>query len=57
MKHSTLISLAAALLLGACVTPGGGSSRCQRAGRLSTKMVNLSSAVNTYFADLTGGAH
>ena len=35
MKHSTLISLAAALLLGACVTSTDGACvnpRCQRAG-------------------------
>jgi hypothetical protein len=57
MKHSTLISLAAALLLGACVTSTDGASDdevldAQERGRLSTKMVNLSSAVNTYFSDL-----
>jgi hypothetical protein len=58
MKHSTLISLAAALLLGACVTSTDGASDdevldAQERGRLSTKMVNLSSAVNTYFSDLS----
>ena len=58
MKHSTLISLAAALLLGACVTPTDGASDdevpgAQERGRLSTKMVNLSSAVDTYFSDLS----
>ncbi len=62
MKHSTLISLAAALLLGACVTSTDGASDdevpdAKERGRLSTKMVNLSSAVNTYFSDLSGGAH
>lgn len=53
MKYSTLICLAAALLLGACVSPSGGAPDASERGRLSTKMVNLSSAVNTYFADLT----
>jgi hypothetical protein len=58
MKHSTLISLAAALLLGACVTSTDGASDnevldAKERGRLSTKMVNLSSAVNTYFSDLS----
>lgn len=54
MKHITLISLAAAFpfLLGACVTPIDGAPDASERGRLSTKMVNLSSAVNTYFADL-----
>ena len=52
MKYSTLISLAAAFLLGACVTPIDDALDAGERGRLSTKMVNLSSAVNTYFADL-----
>lgn len=52
MKYSILISLAAAFLLGACVTPTDDSPDAGERGRLSTKMVNLSSAVNTYFADL-----
>ena len=53
MKHYTLISLAAALLLGACVTPINTAPDAKERGYLSTKMVNLSSAVNTYFTDLS----
>ena len=53
MKRITLISLAAAFLLGACVIPIDDALDAGERGRLSTKMVNLSSAVNTYFADLS----
>lgn len=53
MKYSTLISLAAALLLGACVTPTDGAPDAQERGRLSTRMVNLSSAVEAYFHGLS----
>jgi hypothetical protein len=52
MKHRTLISLVAALLLGACVASITAAPDNEERGRLSTKMVNLSSAVDTYFADL-----
>ena len=57
MKYNTLISLAATLLLAACVTPTDGAPDdkfpdARERGHLSTKMVNLSSAVNTYFSDL-----
>lgn len=53
MKRNTLISLAAVLLLVACVTPTDGVPDAEERGRLSTKMVNLSSAVNTYFSHLS----
>ncbi len=52
MKHSILISLTAALLLAACVAPTASALDAEERGRLSAKMVNLSSAVDTYFADL-----
>lgn len=54
MKHRILISLTAALLLGACVAPIAATPNAKERGLLSTKMVNLSSAVDTYFADLSG---
>src|SRR5689334_5195191 len=53
MKNSTLISLGVALLLSACVTPTDGAPGAQERGLLSTKMVNLSSAVETYFSGLS----
>jgi hypothetical protein len=53
MKHNVLISLAAVLLLVACVTPTDGAPDAKERSRLSTKMVNLSSAVNTYFSHLS----
>lgn len=54
MKHRILISLAAALLLGACAAPVAVAPGAAERGILSTKMVNLSRAVDTYFADLSG---
>lgn len=51
MKHRVLIKLAATLLLGACAASLAAPNAKER-GHLSTKMVNLSSAVDTYFADL-----
>jgi len=52
MKHRILISLVTALLVGACAAPTVAAPDAKERGRLSTKMVNLSSAVDTYFADL-----
>lgn len=52
MKYRTLISLSAALLSVACAAPIDAAPDAQERGRLSTKMVNLSSAVDTYFVDL-----
>lgn len=52
MKNYTLLSLAAILLLGACAAPIAAAPDAKERGRLSTKMVNLSSAVDAYFADL-----
>ncbi|MGZ5026156.1 MAG: hypothetical protein ACXWE9_02975 [Methylobacter sp.] len=52
MKHRLLISFVAALLVGACASPIAAVPDAKERGRLSTKMVNLSSAVDTYFADL-----
>lgn len=51
MKHHLLVSLTAAMLLAACTTIGAAPDDQER-GRLSTKMVNLSSAVDAYFSDL-----
>lgn len=52
MKHRLLLGLAATLLLSACATSNAAPNAKQR-GHLSTKMVNLSSAVDTYFGDLS----
>jgi len=52
MKHRLLISLVAALLVGACASPIAAAPDAKERGRLSIKMVNLSSAVDAYFADL-----
>lgn len=52
MKHRILISLVTALLVGACCCPIVAAPDANERGRLSTKMVNLSSAVDTYFSDL-----
>jgi len=57
MKYKTLIKLIPALLLAACVTttpPTLNGLTAEERGILSTHMVNLSSAVDTYFADLPG---
>jgi hypothetical protein len=51
MKHRILFSLAAALLLAACATIAAAPDAEER-GILSTKMVNLSSAVDVYFENL-----
>jgi|SRR5690242_9642201 len=51
MKHTAMITVVAALLLSACVGTGGLPDAKERA-QLSTKMVNLSSAVDTYFSGL-----
>lgn len=51
MKHRILISLIAALLLGACTSIAATPDAKER-GILSTKMMNLSSAVDTYFESL-----
>jgi hypothetical protein len=53
MKHLILIILATSMLLGACVAPIVAAPDAEERGRLSTKMVNLSSAVDTYFSDLS----
>jgi hypothetical protein len=53
MKHRLLISLIVALLLGACAAPIAGVPDAEERGILSVKMVNLSSSVDTYFADLS----
>jgi hypothetical protein len=58
MKYKTLIKLIPALLLAACVTTtqpilrDPNAPNAEQRGILSVKMVNLSSAVDTYFADL-----
>lgn len=51
MKHRILISLTTAIFLGACASIAAAPDAQER-GRLSTKMVNLSSAVDAYFSDL-----
>jgi hypothetical protein len=53
MEHRILISLVAALLLGACIAPNAGVLDAKERGILSAKMVNLSSAVDTYFDSLS----
>lgn len=53
MKNLMLIIFATAILLGACVAPIVAAPDAKEQDRLSTKMVNLSSAVDTYFADLS----
>ncbi len=52
MKHRILISLIAASLLSACAAPIVAAPDAKERGILSTKMVNLSSAVDTYFDNL-----
>ncbi len=52
MKYRILISLVT-LLLCACSTPVDSAPSAKERGRLSTQMVNLSSAVDAYFADLS----
>lgn len=53
MKYRALMGLLAALLLCACSTPVDSAPSAKERGRLSTQMVNLSSAVDAYFADLS----
>lgn len=52
MKSYSLISLVTILLLGACAFHDSDVHDAEKRGILSTKMVNLSSAVDTYFTDL-----
>jgi len=51
MKYRILISLVGALLLGSCATITA-APNAEARGILSTKMINLSSAVDTYFENL-----
>ena len=52
MKCRTLLMLAIVLLSGACTSSIVAVPDNEERGRLSVKMVNLSSAVDTYFVDL-----
>lgn len=52
MKHPILITLTSFLLLSACATPIAVKPDAEERGLLSTKMVNLSAAVESYFLDL-----
>lgn len=52
MKFRVLISLLIMLVMGACAPTISAAPDDAERGRLSTKMVNLSSAVDTYFFDL-----
>lgn len=52
MKNRISIGLAAALLMGVCASSLAAAPSAQERGHLSTKMVNLSSAVDTYFTGL-----
>jgi hypothetical protein len=52
MRRMMKYSLVVTLLLGACAAPIAAVPDAKERGQLSTKMVNLSSAVDTYFADL-----
>jgi hypothetical protein len=54
MRFKTLFKLLPTLFLAACVTATPPTLNNAERGILSTKMVNLSSAVDTYFADLPG---
>jgi hypothetical protein len=53
MKHLILIILATSMLFGACAAPIVAAPDAEERGRVSTKMVNLSSAVDTYFSGLS----
>src|SRR6185369_13934596 len=53
MKHHILIILFTSMFLAACAAPIVAAPDAEERGRLSTKMVNLSSAVDTYFGDKT----
>ena len=48
MKHNLLITIVVTMLLGAYIIPISAAPDVQELGILSTKMVNLSSAVDTY---------
>lgn len=50
--HNKLSRLVATLLLGICAVAIAAPPDDEERGRLSTKMVNLSSAVDAYFSDL-----
>lgn len=52
MKYRALIGIIPAILLAACVTALAAAPDNEERGRLSTKMVNLSEAVDTYFAGI-----
>ncbi|MCF7966835.1 hypothetical protein V3O24_00135 [Methylobacter sp. Wu8] len=52
MKHDMSIILAVAMLLGACAVPIATVPDAKEQVRLSARMVNLSSAVDSYFSDL-----
>lgn len=52
MKRHILIILFTSMLLGACAAPIVAAPDADERGSLSTKMANLSSAVDTYFADI-----
>jgi len=52
MKYLTLMVVSFAMLC-ACAPPLAAAPDAEARGLLSTKMVNLSSAVDTYFADLS----
>lgn len=52
MKYHTLSRYAAILILGAFANANASPPDDEERGRLSTKMVNLSSAVDVYFTDL-----
>jgi predicted nuclease of predicted toxin-antitoxin system len=54
MKKLVLIGLVSSIVLGACVIVPTCLPTDEERGRLSTRMVNLSAAVDTYFADLPG---
>jgi hypothetical protein len=54
MISKTLFILIPALFLAACVTATPPALNNAERGIMSTKMVNLSAAVDTYFADLPG---
>jgi len=54
MKHITRLSILATLLLLVACSTNGSSPSAKERGLLSTKMVNLSSGVDTYFHLLPG---
>lgn len=54
MRNRTLLGLIPAVLLTACFSTLAAAPNEEERGLLSTKMVNLSGAVDIYFADLSG---